>query len=82
MRTYYVFMNITLSIDDAVIEKARKLAHARGTSVNQMVRDYLESLVRPAGRDRFGAELKRLTAEGKGRSKGWRFNRDALHERR
>lgn len=75
-------MNITLSVDDAVIEKARKLAGARGTSVNQMVRDYLEALVRPRGRDTFGVELRRLTAEGKGRSKGWRFDRDALHERR
>lgn len=82
MRTYYVCMNITLSVDEVVIEKARKLAQARGTSVNQMVRDYLESLVRPAGRDRFAAELRRLSAEGKGRSKGWRFNREALHERR
>ncbi|MBY0497052.1 MAG: ribbon-helix-helix protein, CopG family [Cyanobacteria bacterium] len=75
-------MNITLSIDDAVIEKARKLAHARGTSVNQMVRDYLESLVRPAERGRFGTELRTLTAAGKGRSKGWRFSRESLHERR
>ncbi len=75
-------MNITLSIDDAVIEKARKLANARGTSVNQMVRDYLEGLVRPGGPDVYGAELRRLTAAGKGRSKGWRFDRDALHERR
>jgi hypothetical protein len=75
-------VNITLSVDDAVIEKARKLAHARGTSVNQLVRDYLESLVRPAGRDRFVSELRRLTKDGKGRSKGWRFNREALHERR
>lgn len=75
-------MNITLSIDEAVVEKARKLAAARGTSVNQMVRDYLESLVRPHRPDAFGKELRRLTAEGKGRSKGWRFNRESLHERR
>jgi hypothetical protein len=75
-------MNITLSVDDGVIEKARKLAHARGTSVNQMVRDYLEGLVRPAGDDNYGVELRRLTEEGKGRSNGWRFDRETLHERR
>lgn len=75
-------MNITLSVDDEVIERARKLASARGTSVNQMVRDYLESLVRPAGHDTFGDDLRRLTSAGKGRSKRWRFNRDELHERR
>ncbi len=74
-------MNITLSVDEAVIEKARKLASARGTSVNQLVRDYLESLVRPRGTDGFARELRRLTAQGKGRAKGWRFDRESLHER-
>jgi NifB/MoaA-like Fe-S oxidoreductase len=33
--------NVTLSIDDHVLARARKLAAERGTSVNQMVRDYL-----------------------------------------
>jgi hypothetical protein len=33
--------NVTLSIDDRVLDRARKLAAERGTSVNQMVRDYL-----------------------------------------
>lgn len=75
-------MNVTLSIDESVMVKARKLASARGTSVNQLIRDYLEALVRPAGHDDFAGELRRLSAEGKGRSKGWRFDREALHERR
>ena len=75
-------MNITLSVDERVIEGARKLAQARGTSVNQLVREYLESLVRPRDAGSFRAELRRLTAEGQGRSKGWRFDRDTLHERR
>ena len=82
MRTYYVLMNITLSIDDRLVEEARKLARARGTSLNQLVRDYLETLVRPRKAESYGAELRRLTAEGKGRSKGWHFDRDDLHERR
>jgi len=75
-------VNVTLAIDDSVIEKARKLAASRGTSVNQLVRDYLEMLVRPAGHDDFSRDLRRLTTEGKGRSEGWRFDREALHERR
>ncbi|MPY91243.1 MAG: ribbon-helix-helix protein, CopG family [Luteitalea sp.] len=75
-------MNITLSVDDRLVEEARKLAHARGTSLNQLVRDYLEGLVRPRSVESYGTELRRLTAEGRGGSKGWRFNRDELHERR
>ena len=82
MRTYYVRMNITLSVDDGLVEEARKLAQARGTSVNQLVRDYLETLVRPRDVKGYGAELRRLTQEGAGRSKGWRFDRDEIHERR
>lgn len=42
VRTYYACMNITLSVDDRLVEEARKLAQVRGTSVNQLVRDYLE----------------------------------------
>jgi hypothetical protein len=75
-------MNITLSIDNRLVEDVRKLAHARGTSLNQLVRDYLESLVRPGDAKSYGKELRRLTAQGKGHSKGWRFNRSEVHERR
>jgi hypothetical protein len=80
--TYNVRMNITLSVDDRLIEEARRLAQARGTSLNQLVRDYLEDLVRPHDVDGFAAELRRLTAEGRGHSGGRRFDREALHERR
>lgn len=82
VRTYYVCMNITLSIDDRLVEEARRLAQARGTSLNQLVRDYLEMLVHPRKAGGYGEELRRLTAEGQGRSQGWRFDRDELHERR
>ena len=37
-------MNLTLSIDDEVVARARKRAEQLGTSVNQLVRDYLEQL--------------------------------------
>jgi hypothetical protein len=40
--------NLTLSIDDHLLREARKLAVDRDTSVNQLVRDYLELLVRQA----------------------------------
>jgi len=37
-------MNITLAVDARVAEQARKAASARGNSLNQAVRDYLEQL--------------------------------------
>ena len=75
-------MNLTLSVDDTLVEEARRLAQARGTSLNQLVREYLEHLVRPRSASDFSTELRRLSALGRGDSRGWRFNREELHERR
>jgi Family of unknown function (DUF6364) len=38
-------MNITLSIDDKVVKKVRKIAIERDTTLTGLVRDYLEHLV-------------------------------------
>ena len=37
--------NVTLTVDDRVLREARKIALDRNTSVNQMVREFLEQLV-------------------------------------
>jgi hypothetical protein len=72
-------MNITLSIDEQIVEKARKRAEAQGKSLNQLVREYLRTLAGGDDPDRSIQEFKRLS--GSGRSRGWRFNRDEIHER-
>ena len=43
--------NITLAIDEDLLDKARVLAAMRRTSVNEMVREYLEAEVGMAGTD-------------------------------
>ena len=72
-------MNVTLSIDDQVVARAREKAEALGKSLNQLVRDYLERLVGAEDPERSIEEFKRLS--GRGHSRGWRFNRDEVHER-
>jgi hypothetical protein len=72
-------MNITLSIDEQHVDRARKNASAMGTSLNQLVRDYIKRLARVDDPERSIAEFERLS--GTGHSNGWRFNRDELHER-
>jgi hypothetical protein len=72
-------MNITLSIDEQVVERARKRAEAQGKSLNQLIRDYLQVLAGGDDPERSVQEFKRLS--GSGRSRGWRFNRDEIHER-
>jgi hypothetical protein len=37
-------MNITLSVDEQVVQRARAAAAAMGKSLNQLVREYLASL--------------------------------------
>jgi len=75
-------MNVTLSIDDEVIRKARRRAEVLGTSVNQLVREYLEDLAGKTDPEADAAEFERLSRGAKGNSRGWKFQRDELHERR
>jgi hypothetical protein len=74
-------MNVTLSIDARLVERARKKAEALGKSLNQVIRDYLERLAGGDEPERDIEELERLSREGRGRSRGWRFRRDDLHDR-
>lgn len=72
-------MNLTLSIDDQLVVRARRKAQALGKSLNQLIRDHLQTVA--GGDDPEGSieEFKRLS--GTGHSQGWRFNRDEIHER-
>ena len=79
MRTYNVEMNLTLSIDDQVVSRARKRAEALGKSLNQLVRDYLQKLAGGDNPEQSIEEFRRLS--GKGHSHGWRFDRSEIHER-
>ena len=72
-------MNLTLSVKEDVIKRARTVAEARGTSVNQLVREFLQSLGGLSEPDREIEEFRWLSDEGRGRSRGWRFDRDEIH---
>jgi hypothetical protein len=72
-------MNLTLSVDEQLLAQARKRANALGKSLNQLVRDYLQTLAGTDDPERSIDEFRRLS--GRGHSHGWRFNRDEIHER-
>jgi hypothetical protein len=74
-------MNITLSVDDRIVELARLSAQSMGKSLNQAVRDHVEQL---AGRQQLAAELEPFEQSAlntPGRLGGWRFDRDEANER-
>jgi antitoxin component of RelBE/YafQ-DinJ toxin-antitoxin module len=75
-------MNLTLSVDDEVVEKARRRAETLGTSVNQLIRDYLEQLAGKTDPEAEAKEFERLSHLARGNSRKWKFNREELHERR
>lgn len=72
---------MTLSLDDRLLKRARQLAARRGVSLNQMIRDYLSGVTGEMSPDEAVAQLDALWAQGCGDSRGWRFDREELHDR-
>jgi len=75
-------MNLTLSVDEDLVQRARRSAKSMGKSVNQLVREYLEQLAGKPDREALVAEFRELSKKPLGDSKGWKFNREEIHERR
>jgi hypothetical protein len=46
--SYYASMNITISVDEKIIRKVRKIAVERETTLTALVRGYLEKLAAEA----------------------------------
>lgn len=76
-------MNITLSADPMLIEKAREYAQSHNTSLNQIIRDYLIKLVSESDGTQIGNEFSSLALEYAGESEpDYRFTREAIYNRR
>jgi hypothetical protein len=73
-------MQIILSADEIVVERARAAAAASGKTLEELLREYVEQVAMTADAD-WGQELRRLSEQGGGRLQGWRLDRDVLHER-
>jgi len=78
--------NLTLSVDDDLLKQCRLYAVQHDTSVNAMVREFLESLVdRTQERIRAVEELNRIADDLARRAvipDGYQWNRDELYEDR
>ena len=75
--------NVTISIDDDLLKRAKKIAIDRDTSFNGLVRGYVESLVARDQRRRELQieELDRLFEESTAVVGPVTWTRDELHER-
>ena len=72
-------MTLYLSLDEQLAERAQHVAESQGMSLDQLIRHYLENLTTQSSAEEDVAELRRLS--GQGGSRGWKFNRDEIHER-
>ena len=72
--------NLTLAIDDDLLDKVRVLAAMKRTSVNEMVRGFLTRLVEQESQhDEATEALLKLARESKGRMGEWRFSREETY---
>ncbi len=81
--TYPVFMkNVTIALDDALLREARRIAADRSTTLNAMIREYLQQLAERESRAvtarRRIVEICRASQAEIG-PRTW--ERDELHER-
>ena len=74
--------SLTLSADEHLIDQARAYAQARGTTLDQLVQDYLQQLAGGTSPSQAADEFARLASLRPVQSEaGWRFNREEIHRR-
>jgi len=76
--------NITLAVDDALLEKVRAHALSRGTTVNSIVRDHFEKITRDAERlAQAKRELRELSEQNYvDLGPNYKFNREEIYAER
>jgi hypothetical protein len=74
--------NLTIAVEDDVLRRARIKALEQGTSVNALLRDYLDAFVGEGASRRLAMrELLDLSESSKSARGGRRWSREELHER-
>ena len=81
--TYPVFMkNVTIALDDSLLREARRIAADRSTSLNAMIREFLEELSQRESRAvKARHRIVELCRESQARVGPRNWSRDELHER-
>ena len=72
---------VKLFIEDEILARAHEIASRRGTSLNQMIRDYLHHVATDLLSEEILQELELLWKDGSGESSCGFLTRDELHER-
>ena len=74
--------NLTITVDDEILRRARTRAMEQDRSVNSLLREYLEAYAAAGSTWEQAAEtILRLSATARSGRGGRRWTRDELHER-
>jgi hypothetical protein len=74
--------NVTITVDDATLREARRIAADRSTSLNALIRDFLQKLTyREAHARKARRRIEELSLESKAEVGDRTWTRDELHER-
>lgn len=73
--------NLTLSLDERLLERTREKLRAAGKTANEEIRDHFRRIV--GDDEQLEADIAFLQqTAGCGNPKGWKFNRDETYEER
>ena len=73
--------NLTLSLDERLLERTREKLRVAGKTVNEEIRDHFRRIAGDDEQLEADIAFLRQTA-GCGNSGGWKFNRDEIYEER
>ena len=74
--------NVTIALDESLIREARRIAADRSTTLNAMLRGFLEELVeRESEAVQARRRIVELCRQSEARVGPWTWSRDELHER-
>ena len=74
-------MNVTFSIDDETLARARELANQRGVSLDELIQSFLEELTSQLSATEMIEKLDSLWSSSGANSGGRTWTREELHER-
>lgn len=72
--------NVTLALDEDILEAGREYARQHRTSLNRLIRKLLEQTVAPPPSSSGLAEFLRLAKKANGHSRGWKWRRTDLYD--
>ena len=74
--------NVTIALDEAILRDARRIAAERSTSLNSLIREFLERLTLRESQSRTARQrIAQLCRDSKAEVGELTWTRDALHER-